>query len=129
MNTNLEKSLPALWIPARASEAPLGALFSFVTSEDPHSPVMASVYEEFVEFLEGQVPFYRVLTDTLSDEDLEDFRIYSVPTLLWIRNGISGDKYMLPVPRYNCEIMLRIVGIVQIRKLQHEAEQLINRIL
>lgn len=110
-----------------ASKYPIGALFAFVAREDAHSPVMAGPYEELEVYLEKQVPLHRIYAD--EEAEVQEFRVYSTPTLLWIRSPMSSDNHFLKLPAYNCEIMIRIVGVVNFKKLQHEADEILSRVL
>jgi hypothetical protein len=104
----------------------LGYLLAFVTEDDPHSPVMLPKYDELVEYLDGQVPIVLFDARQFLDSELERFRVYSVPTLIWWQP--SFPEHEQP-GTYRDLFHMRIVGTVEEKKLRAEADLVVEKLL
>jgi hypothetical protein len=98
-----------------------GVLAAFVTTDDPHSPLVLQYYDELVsDHLSDAVPFHVIDAATLDSETLEKLLVFSAPTLIWFR---------LPEGQTEPKTLFRIVGTVTYQKLQHEADKVLDELI
>lgn len=109
-----------------------GALFVFRSSRDDHSPVMSPRYEEFAAGLDNVQLYNLDVMDIANLAWLSQLLVFAVPTLLWIRlpaEDRSPDFRPVDLPDGTVEIMMRHVGTVAVKKLQADAEKIVEKIL
>jgi hypothetical protein len=108
----------------------LGVLVAFITEWDSQSPLMLGVYEDFAEALE--VPLLTVDADQINEQDRHALRVFSAPTLLWLRTPDPGHRYpkgmIVDTVQPPFEVLMRQVGTVMQNKLVREVEQILEEI-
>ncbi len=101
---------------------PFGCLLEFVHPEDPHCPVAKPHHEEAVVRLNKLFPIamHSVDATALDGRTLREYRVFSTPTLLWIRQESPAAKP---------QTLTRHVGTASADKIYADMEAVLDELL
>ncbi len=112
-------------------DLPVGAFAAFVDPNDSHSPILYAPYSDLVKSFDDQISlFYVDTSDPLNAPFLDQYRVYSTPTFLWLYPTPQAFPNSFAVPDTDppISILVRLMGTVLPRKLLAECELALNRL-